>query len=112
MNATQCEFTGDQTGENRPCRLRVPFAVRTRKKVRISSRLCCVFDPPALGVLNHLWVGGCGLGIGQDISLPLIGRRWGHVGRKYVRMCAFPLIGSEGKYSSPVVLSLLSLCKM
>lgn len=96
-------------------------------QVRITSRLSCFFDPPALGVLNHLWVGGYGLGIvqdvclpligrglgvGQDVCLPLIGRRWEACGQEVHQDVCFALIGPEGKYSSPVVLSLLSLCKM
>lgn len=78
-------------------------------QVRITSRLSCLLAPPALSVLNHLWVGGCGLGIGQDVSLPLIGRRWEARGQEVHQDVCVPLIGSEGKHSNPVVLFLKSL---
>lgn len=107
-NDTQCKFTGDQTGKNRPCRLRVLFAVRTCKD---NFPFVLFAWPPALGVLNHLWVGGCGLGIGQDVSLPLIGRRWEARGQEVHQDVCVLQIGSEGN-TVALWFCPLSLCKM
>lgn len=65
----------------------------------------CLFDPSALDMLDHMWVGIHGKKIGPDIHLPLIGYRW-EVHRQEVHG---PLIGPDVKYGGPVVLPLQNI---